>query len=429
MTALNVPGCMPSQASHETDPVTTSTYVILGAGQAGGRAAETLRQEGFEGRVLLVGAEPWRPYERPPLSKGLLLGDTGEEQIFLRPADFYAEQGIELLLGLQATHVAPDQHRVELSDGSHIIYDKLLLATGVRARTLPVPGINMPGIYTLRTLDDARTLAEAMAGSPRVLVVGAGFIGAEVAAACRTRGLPVTMVEPLAVPMQRALGERLGRLYADIHRDHGVDLRLRMGVAGFRGEGRVSEAILDNGEVVPCDLVVIGVGCVPETGYLAGAGLAREDGVLVDEYCRTNVPDVFAAGDMARWWHPTLSTHLRVEHWDNAENQGPAAARAMLGRPEPYAPVSYFWSDQYTYALQYLGHHAGGEQEVLRGSLEARKFSLFYLRDGLPVAAFCLNAPKDSMAARRLIGAHALVDAAKLADEGVELRSLVPRRT
>jgi 3-phenylpropionate/trans-cinnamate dioxygenase ferredoxin reductase subunit len=408
--------------------MSTATYVILGAGQAGGRAAETLRAEGFDGRVVLVGAEPLRPYERPPLSKGLLVGETDEESIYLRPDTFYDEQGIELLLGVQATHLDAEGHRLTLSDGTVLPYDRLLLATGVRARSVPVPGVDLEGIHTLRTLSDARRLVAALEAAPRVLIVGAGFIGAEVAAACRKRGLAVSMLETLPVPLQRALGPRMGALYAEIHREQGVDLRCGVSVSAFRGTDRVAEAVLEDGTALACDMVVIGVGCTPETAYLAGSGLALADGVVVDEYCRASAPDVYAAGDVARWFHPLLGEHLRVEHWDNAENQGPAAARAMLDRLEPYAPVPYFWSDQYSHHLQYLGHGTGIDQEVVRGNLKARQFSAFYLRGGVPVAALCLNSPRDSIAARRLIGARAPVDAARLADPTVDLRSLVPRR-
>jgi 3-phenylpropionate/trans-cinnamate dioxygenase ferredoxin reductase subunit len=402
--------------------------VILGAGQAGGRAAETLRAEGFDGRVVLVGAEPRRPYERPPLSKGLLVGETDEESIFLRPDTFYDEQGIELLLGVQATHLDTAGHRLTLSDGRVLPYDRLLLATGVRARSLPVPGVDLEGVHTLRTLSDARRLVAALEAAPRVLIVGAGFIGSEVASACRRRGLAVSMLETLPVPLQRALGPRMGALYAEIHREQGVDLRCGVSVSAFRGTDRVAEAVLEDGSVLACDLAVIGVGVTPETAYLAGSGLNLADGVVVDEYCRASAPDVYAAGDVARWFHPLLGEHLRVEHWDNAENQGPAAARAMLGRLEPYVPVPYFWSDQYSHHLQYLGHGSGTDQEIVRGSLEARQFSTFYLRGGVPVAALCLNAPRDSIAARRLIGARAPVDPIRLADPATDLRSLVPRR-
>ncbi len=406
--------------------MTVPTFVILGAGQAGGRAAETLRREGFDGRIVVVGAEPERPYERPPLSKGLLLGETTREQAYLRPSDYYVEQNIELRLGVQAVRVDAADRLVELGVGGRLPYDKLLIATGVRARTLRVPGADLAGVVTLRTMADANGLASAMSGSPRVLIVGAGFIGAEVAAACRKRGLDVTMIEPLAVPMERALGREIGKLYADIHRDEGVDLRLQTGVTAFLGTDRVEEAVLTTGEHVPCDLVLVGVGTMIDTGYLEGSGVAIDNGVLVDQYCRTNVPDIFAAGDIANWYHPGLDSYLRVEHWDNAEQQGKAAARAMLGRHEPYGPVPYFWSDQYNHALQYFGRRAGGEQEVRRGSLEARNFTSFYLREGVPVAAVCLNNPRAGMPARRLIAAGAVVDRAKLGDESVDLRSLLP---
>jgi len=408
--------------------VSTPTFVILGAGQAGGRAAESLRREGFDGRVVLVGAEPHRPYERPPLSKGLLLGDTTAEETYLRPADHYVEHDIELRLGVRATGLIPRERRLELSDGSSLSYDKLLVATGVRPRLLAVPGADLPGIVTLRTLADAQVLAAAMLSAPRVLIVGAGFIGAEVAAACRKRGLGVTMVEPLAVPMERALGLEIGDLYAAIHRDQGVDIRLRTGVAAFHGANRVEEVELSTGERVPADLVVVGIGVVPDTDYLEGSGLSLDNGVVVDQYCRANLPDILAAGDVARWLHPTLGRHLRVEHWDNAEQQGKAAAKSMLGNLEPFAPVLYFWSDQYEHGLQSLGHRTGGEEEVRRGSLADRKFTHFYLRDGVLVAAVCLNTPRDSMAARKLIAAGIPVDPAKLGDEGVDLRSLVPKR-
>ena len=408
--------------------MSTSTFVIVGAGQAGGRAAETLRREGFAGRVVLVGAEPHRPYERPPLSKGLLLGETTAEQAYLRGADHYGEQDIELRLGVRATQIVPSEHWLELSQGGSLNYDKLLLATGVRPRLLSVPGADLPGIITLRTLADAQVLAEAMAGSPRMLIVGAGFIGAEVAAACRKRGLPVTMVEPLAAPMERALGTELGNLYAAIHRDQGVDLRLRTGVAAFHGTDRVEEAELTTGERISADLVLVAIGVVPDTEYLERSGLMLDNGILTDQFSRTNLPDILAAGDAARWLHPALGRHLRVEHWDNAEQQGKAAAKSMLGNLEPFMPVLYFWSDQYEHGLQVLGHRSGGEDEVRRGSLEARKFTHFYLRDGALVAALCFNTPRDSMAARKLIAAGTLVDPTKLGDEGVDLRSLVPKR-
>jgi 3-phenylpropionate/trans-cinnamate dioxygenase ferredoxin reductase subunit len=400
------------------------TFVIVGAGQAGGRAAETLREEGFVGRIVLIGAEPDRPYERPPLSKGYLLGTTPLDKAYLQPESFYAEQQIELILGANATGLRHDARALELDDGHEVIYDKLLIATGVRPRALVTPGSDLRGIHTLRIMRDALTLQEALARGPRVLILGAGFVGAEVAAACRARGLTVTMLEALPVPLGRALGEQIGAIYAAIHRDAGVDLRLSSTVAAFRGAGVVEEATLASGEAIPCDLVLIAIGTELNAEWLAGSGVRMDDGVVVDEYCRTNVPDVFAAGDVARWWHPTIGEYLRVEHWENAEGQGRAAARCMLGVQEPYAPVPYFWSDQYEYALQYLGHRHGDEQQVVRGSLEARAFTVFYLSADAPVAALILNRPRDGMAVRRLLAAGRPLDPTALADEGTDLRTL-----
>lgn len=403
------------------------TFVILGAGQAGGGAAETLREEGFDGRIVIVGDEPERPYERPPLSKGFLLGTTAADRLYLQPAPFYAEHEIELLTGTAVTSVSPDRHLVELADGQHLTYDRLLIATGVSPRTLPVPGVDLPGVQVLRTLNDAARLAAAFERSPRVLVVGAGFIGAEFAAACRAHGLEVTMLDVASAPLVQHLGRRIGDLFAQIHRDEGVGLLMDTGVAAFRGEGRVEEAVLDNGERVPCDLVLVGIGCAPDTAFLAGSGVEREDGIAVDEYCRTSVPHIHAAGDVARWWHPVLQERLRVEHWQNAVAQGRAAARSMLGTLEPYAPLPYFWSDQYSHALQVLGRRRAGDQSVLRGSLESRAFTLFYLHEGIPIAALILNRPRDTAIVRRLLTARAPVDRALLADEGADLRSLLGR--
>lgn len=403
------------------------TFVIVGAGQAGGRAAETLREEGFDGRVVLIGSEDERPYERPPLSKGFLLGATARERLFLQPAPFYAEQQIELLPGVQVRRIVPDRQLVEFENGEGIRFDRLLIATGVRPRQLRVPGADLPGIVMLRTLRDAEVLSAALAGSPRVVLVGAGFIGAEIAAACRARGLSVTLIEALATPLQATLGAQVGEIYAAIHRDAGVDLRLQEGVVAFHGTARVESVALRSGGRLPCDLVVIGIGTVANTELLEGSALQADNGIIVDEFCRASMPHVYAAGDVARWWHPALRRHLRVEHWENAELQGRAAARAMLGILEPYAPVPYFWSDQYEYALQYLGHHSHDDQQVLRGSLAQRAFTLFYLREGVPVAALILNRPRDGTPARRLIAAGLPVDSTRLADDTIDLRSLARR--
>ncbi len=403
------------------------TFVIVGASVAGERAAETLRQEGFDGRIVLVGAEPDRPYERPPLSKNVLRDEAGEEKVFLRPVEYYAEQAIELRLGVRATGLRAADRVVLLDDGEELRYDKLLIATGACVRPLVVPGVDLPGSYYLRTLRDARAIRAATRSAGRVVVVGAGFIGAEVAASCRMQGLGVTVLELLPVPLQRALGDEVGRIYGEIHRDHGVDLRLGESVAEFRGAGRLEEVRTTSGGSIACDVAVIGVGVMPDVNWLEGSGLELRNGVVVDEHTRTNVPDVFAAGDVANWWHPTLGERLRVEHYENAQNQGVAAAKAMLGQAEPYAPVPYFWSDQYDLTLQYVGHASGQDEVVFRGDVASRRFLAFYLRDGRLRAALGINRFRDVTAARRLIRDNVPVTVAELADEQVDLRRLAGR--
>ncbi|MBI4499209.1 MAG: FAD-dependent oxidoreductase [Chloroflexi bacterium] len=400
------------------------TYVIVGANLAGGRAAEALRARGFAGRIVLVGEEPDRPYERPPLSKGYLQGAYPEEKLFLRPQSYYDEYAIELRLGVRATGLEPAERSVALASGERLRYDKLLIATGTQARRLDVPGGDLEGVYALRTLRDARRLAAALQQAQRVVVVGAGFIGLEVAASARVRGCAVTVLEAAAVPLAHAVGAELGQVCAAIHRDHGVDLRVSCAVQGFRGSERVEQVVLADSTAIACDIVVVGVGVTPAVAWLAGSGIALENGVLVNEYTETSLPDVYAAGDVANWWHPRWGQRLRVEHYDNAQHQGLAAARTMLGEREPYAPVPYFWSDQYDLTLQYVGYAPGSDRMVVRGSVAARSFTAFSLRGDRVRAAFSLGRPRELMAARQLIRAQKPVDAAVLADEGVELRTL-----
>jgi 3-phenylpropionate/trans-cinnamate dioxygenase ferredoxin reductase subunit len=290
-----------------------------------------------------------------------------------------------------------------------------------------VPGADLPGILYLRTLHDARALRRRIDAARRVVVVGTGFIGAEVAACCRRAGLAVVSLEALAVPLERALGREVGRIYAGIHRAHGVDLRTDAPVVAFRGGERVEQVITASGEAFDCDFVVVGVGVVPAGSWLEGSGVAMHNGILVDEFSRTNVPDVYAAGDVANWWHPTLAERLRVEHFDNAQHQGVAAARSMLGKGEPYTPVPFFWSDQYDLTLQYVGHAGGDDEVVLRGSVEDASWSAFYLRDGGLRAALGVNRSRDVWAARQLIARRVPVTAEQLADETVDLRALSRR--
>jgi 3-phenylpropionate/trans-cinnamate dioxygenase ferredoxin reductase component len=403
------------------------TIVIAGASLAGGRAAESLRKDGFDGRVVLVGAELDRPYERPPLSKELLWGEKAEEQLYLRPAEFYADQQIELWLGTRASRLDPTAHMLELKDGRRLAYDKLLITTGAAPRRLSVPGVELDGILYLRTIGDARELRRRMGGASRVVVVGTGFIGAEVAASCRRAGLEVVALEAGSVPLARALGQEVGELYAAIHRAHGVDLRTGETVVGFRGQGRVEQVVTASGATLDCDCAVVGVGVAPAVGWLAGAGLELQDGIVVDEFCQTTIPDVYAAGDVANWWHPTLGERLRVEHFDNAQNQGIAAARNILGKREAYAPIPYFWSDQYNLSLQYVGHASGNDRVVLRGSVDNGSWSAFYLRGEHVHAALAVNRYQDLAAARHLIAQRVPVVAEQLADEQQDLKALARR--
>jgi 3-phenylpropionate/trans-cinnamate dioxygenase ferredoxin reductase subunit len=399
--------------------------VIVGANVAGGRAAETLRQAGFDGHIVLVGAEPDRPYERPPLSKEVLWNDHPTDKLFLRPEDFYAEQNIELRLGRRATRLDPHSRSVWLDDGEQLSYGKVLIATGASPRRLAAPGADLDGVLYLRDMRDALHLRERLLRAERVVVVGAGFIGAEVAASSRKLGREVVALEMLPVPLERALGRQVGELYADIHRTHGVDLRLNESVTALHGNGQVQQVETASGARIECDLVVVGVGVAPAVEWLEGSGIELRNGIVTDERCRTNLPDVFAAGDVANWWHPHLEQHMRVEHFTNAQNQGVAAAQSMLGQlSEPYAPVNYFWSDQYDVNLQYVGHASGEDTLVLRGDPRSSTWSAFYVDGNHLKAALAVNRYRDITAARQLIARRVPITAEVLADEGVDLRAL-----
>jgi len=407
--------------------------VIVGASLAGASAADTLRRLGYDGRLTLVGAERELPYERPPLSKAVLTGQEDESRVFLRPAAWYGEQGIELRLGARAIGLDAATRAVLLDDSAERLpYDRLLLATGAVPRTLDVAGARLHGVHYLRTLEDARVIAADLAAGGPVVVVGAGFIGAEVASSCRARGLAVTVIEPLAAPMARALGVEVGGVFAELHRAHGVELRLREGVAAIGGVGRVEEVVTSSGARIPAATVVVGVGVRPADGWLDGSSLARADGVVVDEYCETNLPGVYAAGDLARWpYHPaeggeTLAP-VRLEHYDNAIRQAEHAARNMLGERAVYAPVPYFWTEQFGWMAQYIGYAERWDQLVRRGDPAFGAGVIFYLDAGRLRAALSFNRPRDLGALRKLVGAGAQIDHALLADDSLDLRELSKR--
>lgn len=398
--------------------------VILGGGLAGHRAAMALRQAEFDGDVIIIDAEPVRPYDRTFLSKAFLQGTKQSEDLFFDSEDEYADWEIDLLPGTRATAVDFAARRLRLDSGDTLGFDKLLIATGASPLRLRQPGFDLPGVYYLRTLADAQAIQAGIADATRVVVVGASFIGSEVAASTRMLGANVTLVDPVSAPMATALGEEIGRIFAGIHQEHGVDLRMGTRVVELRGHGRVEEAVTAEGERIPCDLVVVGVGVRPETGLFAGTGLEIDNGIVVDQFCATNIPGVYAAGDVANWWHAAQERRIRVEHFDNAALQGAAAGRSMAGLPETYAPIPYFWTDQYDVNLQYAGFTGSVEEIVLRGESDTAPVTVFYLVGGQIQAVATVNQSRDLRPARQLIEAGARVDPAMLADPKTDLRAL-----
>lgn len=390
---------------------------VVGASLAGLRAAESLRRLGYGGALVLVGAEKHLPYDRPPLSKELLQGRWEVDRIGLRRQP-YEELELDLRLGVRATALDLAARELVLGDGVREPFDALVLATGASPRRLRGQP-DLPGVHLLRTLDDALALRAALEARPRVLVVGAGFIGAEVAASCRARGLQVTLVEPLPVPLARGLGEAMGRVCAELHRDQGVDLRCGVGVSGFQGHQRVERVTLSDGSSVEADLVVVGIGAAPETGWLEGSGLRLDDGVVCDAFCAA-APGVFAAGDVARWHNPLFGEEMRVEHWSNAVEQGSYVAERLAGTDlgaQPFAPVPFFWSDQYGVKIQFAGRmRPDDEVRLVAGSLAERKFTALYGRAGRLSGVLAWSRPRDLAKYRRLIAAATPFESALAAE-------------
>jgi 3-phenylpropionate/trans-cinnamate dioxygenase ferredoxin reductase subunit len=399
-------------------------HVIVGASLAGAKAAETLREEGFDGRVVLVGSEEERPYERPPLSKDYLRGEVGREKVYVHDDGFYAEHDIELRLGRTALSLDTANTRLELDDGELLSYDRLLLATGAEPRRLSVPGADLDGVFYLRSVRDSDALRERLDRGGAVVVVGAGWIGAEVAASARQRGLDVTVVEPASVPLERVLGKEIGAIYGEIHADHGVRMLLGAGVDAFEGDGVVERVRTSDGRVVDCDFVVVGVGVEPRIALAAQAGIAVDNGVLVDEHLQTSVPGVFAAGDVANAQHPFYGERIRVEHWANALNQAPAAARSMLGQSAAYDRLPYFFSDQYDVGMEYTGFARAWDRVVFRGDPATREFVAFWLVEDHVVAGMNVNVWDVTDPIKRLIGERIAVDDGELADTDVPLDEL-----
>lgn len=395
-----------------------SSVTIVGASLAGLRAAETLRRDGFDGPVTLIGDEAHEPYDRPPLSKQVLAGDWEPDRIALTPSDKLADLDLDLRLGATAAGFDLASRTLRLTGGETggetLEVDALLIATGARCRTLGQP---REGVHVLRSLDDCLALRADFGAVPdRVVVVGAGFIGAEVAATARTRGLDVTVVEALTAPLIRVLGPEMGEACAAVHRDHGVDLRTGVGVEGFDGAGRVERVRLTDGSAVDASVVVVGIGVVPNTEWLEGSGLALDDGVVCDA-AGLAAPGVAAAGDVARWPNRRFGEAMRVEHWDNAAAQGAHSARALLGAAEPYEPVPWFWSDQYDRKIQLAGHiRPDDEVRVVAGSVAERRFAALYGRGGRLMGALGFNRPRHVMRYRAMIEQGAAFEEALAAE-------------
>jgi 3-phenylpropionate/trans-cinnamate dioxygenase ferredoxin reductase component len=398
--------------------------VIVGASLTGGTAAATLREQGFDGPLILIGAEPRPPYERPPLSKEYLRGEKPFEKALVRPAEWWEANGVETRFGAVVERVDTGAREVLIAGGERIGYDKVLIATGVRNRKLNAPGVELDGVHSLRTVEDSDRMRADAAKAKRAVVVGMGFIGAEVAASLRTLGLDVTAVEPTPTPLHRVLGSEVGGAIGALHADHGVHMRFEDTVEGLEGSSRVETVVTKSGQRLPCDIVVVGVGVEPVTDPVADTDIELDNGIAVDERCRTNVEGVYAAGDIANHFHPLYGRRMRVEHWQNAMRHGAHAAKSMLGSEEPYAEVHWFWSDQYDANIQYAGHHREWDSLVIRGSIPERSFVAFYVKDGLVDGIAALNRGKELRRAMGIIRARKPVDEAMLRDESVDLKTL-----
>ncbi len=416
-----------------------ATQLIVGASLAGAKAAEALRGAGFDGPITLIDAENELPYERPPLSKDYLQGKAERASIYVHPRDWYASADVELRLGVRVTGIDPVAHEVTLADGSKVGYAKLLLATGSAPRRLPVPGADLDGVLYLRTVADCDRLKDTLGHATRIAVIGAGWIGLEVAAAARAAGVGVTVLEAADLPLLRVLGPEVGEVFAKLHRDHGVDLRFGVGVteiagAGGAGAGGVgghaTGVRLASGDLIPADAVVVGVGITPNTQLAEVAGLAVDNGIRVDAQLRSSDPDIFAAGDVANAFHPLLDRHIRVEHWANALNQPQTAAKAMIGQDASYDRVPYFYTDQYDLGMEYSGYVEpdGFERVVFRGDVDGREFIAFWLgADGRVLAGMNVNIWDVNDAIQALVRARRPVPVDALRDSSVSLDSLGER--
>jgi 3-phenylpropionate/trans-cinnamate dioxygenase ferredoxin reductase component len=406
---------------------TKPSFVIVGGGMAGAVAAQTLREEGFDGRITLLGQELHAPYERPPLSKDYLQGKADRDSIFVHPEPWYAEQGVELSLGSAVTSLDPDTGTVTTATGARLSYDKLLLATGSKPRRLGVPGADLDGVYYLRNVEDSERIKIEFAQAKRVVIIGAGWIGLETAAAARAAGLDVTLLVSGDLPLEHVLGPEVAPVFAELQRSHGVDLRYRTTAVELVGrQGTVTGVMLSDGTRVDADMIIVGVGAVPRTELALAADLKIDNGIVVDEHLRSSDPDVFAAGDIAHAYSPRLGRHIRVEHWANARRQGVVAAKAMLGQDAVDARPSYFYTDQYDLSMEYTGDigPAGYDRVIFRRHPDSRQVIVFWLYEQRVQAGMNINIWDVADDIERLITSARQINADDLVDPAIPLTSL-----
>ncbi len=399
--------------------------VIVGAGQAAVQAIQTLRQQGFDGRISLVGEEVYPPYQRPPLSKKYLAGALARDRLYLKPETFYETRDVTVHLGMRAVELERDTRRVHLSNGRVLNYDRLLLATGSRPRRVDLPGSDLGGIHYLRSIDDVDAISTAIEPGTRVVIVGAGYIGLEVAAVLRELGLGVTVLEATERVMGRVVCAEMSAFYEQRHAAAGVDIRTRTGVARFLGARSVDTVEATDGSRFPCDLVIVGIGVVPNVELAQRAGLECPDGIRVDAHARTGDPLILAAGDCTTHPHPFVGRYIRLESVHNAVEQGKAAAFSILGQERPFVDIPWFWSDQYDLKLQIAGLSLDYDEVVVRGDMAAKRFAVYYLAAGRPVAIDAVNSPRDFMNGKKLLAARPRLTAARIADESRDLMDLL----
>jgi 3-phenylpropionate/trans-cinnamate dioxygenase ferredoxin reductase subunit len=406
----------------------TDTVVIVGAGHVAGQAVASLRQGGFAGRLVLVGEEPYLPYQRPPLSKKFLAGELDMERLFLRHEHFYPEHGVELRLGTRAERIDRQRRQVHLSGGDRLEYDRLLLAIGSQARYLHAPGADLPGIFYLRNIEDVRRIQKRWAPGKRMVVIGGGYIGLEVAAVAVTHGLKVTVIEIADRLMARTVAPAVSEFYEDAHRKAGVDVRCNTAVTEFRAAGEGLTVICDGHTELPADLVIAGIGILPNTLLADEGGLACENGILVDEHCRTSDPRVFAAGDCTNHPNSLLGRRLRLESVQNAQEQAKTAAAAICGNPVPYAQIPWFWSDQYDLKLQIVGLATDYSAAVVRGNPAERSFMVFYFDGDRLMAVDAVNSPREFMMSKKLVAQGARLAPDDVADVRIDFKTLAGHR-